>query len=158
MNCLYDLPVVKPYIADTAHSNSMIVFVIVWGIASKSSVILTLRKGHIQSLSALSILDLWSYLGPWVVSNLTGTRVGVSLKSLESYTIYGKTCAGENFVVFHSIANLFLRIMAFSIGNTCLQKFYSERYTVNSHFPLKMQKFSETSLASQTLYCGALIH
>ena len=51
---------------------------------------------------------------------------------------------GITFGGFHSITNLFLRIMALSIGNISLQGCYSKCFTTNSHFPLKTHKVSPT--------------
>ena len=43
-------------------------------------------------------------------------------------TVYGKTFKGKTSAVFHSIVNIFPRIIALSIGNISLQ--------ANNHFPL----------------------
>ena len=42
------------------------------------------------------------------------------------------------FMVFPSIMNLFLQIMTLLIDNINKLKNYSESFTMNSHFPLKM--------------------
>ena len=52
------------------------------------------------------------------------------------YTIYSETFKGENFAVFHSIANLFPQIMSLSISNISLQACYRESFPANNHFPL----------------------
>ena len=45
-------------------------------------------------------------------------------------------------VEFHSITNLFPQLLALSISNISLQNCYSESFTANSYFLLKMQTFS----------------
>ena len=57
-------------------------------------------------------------------------------------TIHGKTSMEAVFMPFHSIMNLFLQIMTFSISSIRLEQCYNESFTTNSHFPLKTQKFS----------------
>ena len=59
------------------------------------------------------------------------------------HTVYGKNIhRGKYFVIFHSIVNLLLWIMALSVGNVSLHKCYSKSFIVNSYFPFKMWKFS----------------
>ena len=50
------------------------------------------------------------------------------------------------FVEFHLITNIFPQLLALSIGNISLQNCYSESFTTNSYFLLKMQKFSPTDV------------
>ena len=56
------------------------------------------------------------------------------------------TALGKNFHIFHgfshSIAYLFLWIMALSIGNISLQKCQNKSFSANSNFPPKTQKLS----------------
>ena len=44
----------------------------------------------------------------------------------------GKHLQGKAFMVFHSTANVFMRIMVLSISNISLQKCYSKSFTTNS--------------------------
>ena len=53
---------------------------------------------------------------------------------------------GINFHCFHSTANLFLQIMVLLIRIISLQICYHKRFTMNSHFPLKMLKFSPSKV------------
>ena len=50
------------------------------------------------------------------------------------------------FMVYHSISNLFLQIMALWMGNVSLQQCFSKTVTTNSHILLKTQKFSPTDV------------
>ena len=59
---------------------------------------------------------------------------------------------GITFTVFHSTANLFLKMMALLIGNISLLKCYSGNFTINSHFLFKMQKFSPMDVFPYTVY------
>ena len=52
----------------------------------------------------------------------------------------------------YSTANLFPQIMALSISNLSLKNCYSEIFTVNSYFPLKMQKFSPADVFPYTIF------
>ena len=56
------------------------------------------------------------------------------------------------FTVFYLIANLFLRIMAWSIDNISLHQCYSKTFTANSHFLLRMQKFSPVDVFPYMAY------
>ena len=58
----------------------------------------------------------------WTVNN-NGTRL---VHHYLAYTVYGKTSMGKTFAVFHSIVNVVLLIMGFSIGSTSLQQCYSK--------------------------------
>ena len=61
----------------------------------------------------------------------------INLNPLHCNTIYGKMFDGETFVVFvvfHSIVNVFPRIMALSIGNVSLQACYRRSFPVNGNF------------------------
>ena len=59
------------------------------------------------------------------------------------YHIWENICGGNfhGFCGFSLDHNFFLQIMALLISITGLQNYYSESFTVNSYFPLKMQKF-----------------
>ena len=59
---------------------------------------------------------------------------------------------GKTFTVFHSTTNLFFQIMALLIGKISLLKCYSRSFTTNSHFPLKMQKFSPVDVFPYMVY------
>ena len=70
-------------------------------------------------------------------------------------TVYGKMSVGETFMVFavfYSTVNLFLQIMALSISNNSLQSCYSESFTANNYFPLKMQNFSPADVFLYMVY------
>ena len=52
--------------------------------------------------------------------------------------------------------NLFLQIMALLIGNISLQRCYNESFTMNSHFPLKIQNFSSANALPYTAYIHSI--
>ena len=45
-----------------------------------------------------------------------------------------KHLRGETFMAFHSIVNVFPRLMALSIGNVSLQACYHESFPANGNF------------------------
>ena len=76
------------------------------------------------------ILNLWSY----ILKRWYQTEGSYWIWLVVAATVYDKTLRRKTFVVFtvfHLITNLFLWIMALSISNISVQKYYSKNFTVN---------------------------
>ena len=66
------------------------------------------------------------------LANLITYAVAGQLATKLPYT--AKHSRGKTFAVFHSIVNVFPRIMALLIGNVGLQACYRESFPVNGNF------------------------
>ena len=70
-----------------------------------------------------------------MTSRVIDDEISDEKEEYEMLPYMAKRLRGKTSVVFHSIVNLFPRIMALSIGNTSLQACYRESLSANNHFP-----------------------
>ena len=56
-----------------------------------------------------------------MLKSIIDKKLSIIGRGLTQSTVYRKTSAAENFCVFHSTTNLFLRIMVFLVSNISLQ-------------------------------------
>ena len=104
----------------------------------------------------IKIVKFWCYesLITSCINNISKLKFNYMHGWVAKSMLYtGKNLQGKllQFVVFHSILNLFPRIMALSISNISLQKCYSESFTVNSSVPLKKRQFFAADVFSYTV-------